>query len=95
MEIFCEITLENQNSSEICLENWNLLWNYMKKIEIFRKFALKNRFFACEIAWKNLIFKGIFLQNGIFWPGSTTSQISNQIDAADWRISPRISAKFF
>jgi len=25
MEIFCEITLENQNSSEICLENWNLL----------------------------------------------------------------------
>ena len=27
----------------------------MKKIEIFLKFALKNRFIVCEIAWKNKI----------------------------------------
>ena len=57
---FCKITIKNRNSSEICLENRNLLWSYMKKIEIFRKFALKNRFFVCKIAWKKSKFFGNF-----------------------------------
>ena len=50
---------ESNFFSEICLENQNFLWNYLKKIKIFRKFALKNRF-LCEIAWKNSKFFGNF-----------------------------------
>ena len=69
----------------INLKNRNFLWNSLIKIEIFRKFALKNRFFVCEIAWKNLNFSEIFLENRNFLTRVHDPQISNQIDAAAHR----------
>ena len=40
--------LKNRNSPEICLEKPGFIVKLPEKIEIFRIFALKNRFF-CEI----------------------------------------------
>ena len=40
----------------------------------------------CEIAWKNLNFLEIFLENRNFLTRATTPQISNQIDAAGTRL---------
>ena len=37
-----------------------------EKTEIVRKFALKNQFFVCEIAWKNRNFSEIFQENRNF-----------------------------
>jgi len=54
------------------LKNQNFLKNYLKKPESLRKFALKNRFFVCEIALKNLNFSEIFLENRNFLTRSTT-----------------------
>jgi len=53
-----------------------------EKTDIFRKFTLKNRFLVCEIAWKNLNFPEIFLENRNFLTRVHDPQISNQIDAA-------------
>ena len=52
------IAWKNRNFSQIFLENRNLWWNGLK-IEILRKFVLRNRNF-CEITWKNRNVCGIF-----------------------------------
>jgi len=44
-KFFSEIARRNQNISEICLKKRNFLVKLPEKIEIFRKFAWKNRIF--------------------------------------------------
>ena len=82
IEFFCEITLENRNSSEICLGNRNLLWNYMKKSKFFGNFPWNIDFLFVKLLEKIEISRKFSYKIEIFWPGSTTPQISNQIDAA-------------
>jgi len=53
-----------------------------KKSKFFRNLPQKSNF-VCEIAWKNRNISEICLEKSIFLPGSTTHQISNQIDAAE------------
>ena len=67
-----KIAWQNRNFSQICLKKLKFFKNLPGKIEIFR-----------EIAWKNRNLLEICLEKSKFcWPGSTTPQISNQIDAA-------------
>ena len=95
--ICSEIFLENRNIFGNCLNKSKFFGNLTWKIEFFCKITWKNpTFFGnlpwkinfCEIAWKNLNFSEIFLENQFFLPGSTTPQISNQIDAAAPRLRP-------
>ena len=55
-----------------------------EKIEIFRKVAWNNRSFFVKLPEKSKFFENLPGKIEIFLtPGSTTPQISNQIDAAE------------
>src|SRR6218665_1297534 len=65
-----------------CLLNRNL-FKLPEEIETFWKFAWKNRNYLVKLPEKIEIFRKFAWKYRIFLPGSTTPQISNQIDAAD------------
>ena len=69
---------------KFALKNRNFLWNHLKNSKFFKNLPLKINFFVCEVAWKNPNFRKFSYKIEIFWSGSTTPQISNQIDAADF-----------
>jgi len=58
--------------------NSNVFVKLPEKFEIFRKFALENRF-CFKLPEKITIFRKFAWKNQNFLPGSTTPQISNQI----------------
>jgi len=87
---FSEIFLENRNFFGNCLKKskffgnflWkiNFLWNYLKKSKFLGNLPWKINFMLVKLPEKI----GNFPRKSKFcWPGSTTPQISNQIDAAD------------
>src|SRR6218665_2366272 len=57
-------------------------FNCLKKIKNFRKFACKTLYSFLNLLEKIEIFRKFACRNRFFLPGSTTPQISNQIDAA-------------
>jgi len=59
-----------------------LLWNYLTKIEIFRKFVLQNRNFLSNCLVEIEIFRKFAWKNQNFFDSDFDPQISNQIDAA-------------
>jgi len=76
-----------------CLKKLKFFKHLPGKIEIFQTFAWKNWDFSkiclekskflVKLPWKNRNFSEICLEKSKFcWPGSTTPQISNQIDTA-------------
>ena len=80
MSIFC---LENRIFLKIAWKKLKFFENLPEKIKILNKFARKSRNFSWN-CWKNQNFSEICLEKFKFcWPGSTTPQISNQIDAAE------------
>ena len=53
-----------------------------EKTRNFSEIWAEKSIFVCEIAWKNLNFSEIFLENRNFLTRVYDPQISNQIDAA-------------
>src|SRR6218665_663157 len=73
--------LKNRNFLEICLEKLKFFVKLLEKNRNFSKICLESQRFLVKLPEKIEIFRKFAWKNRFFLAGSTTLQISNQINA--------------